>query len=796
MIIKKDSLLFRIITYNGLAIILVSSIMAVLFSVLMFNELNSRLLEKARERIVLLEKAYDLAIEESEDDLFNAVSNSLDLQSLSKGNFSVQNNLAAIIKNQLNIESYSQYKNSYIQIISPQKKLIEESGNNLIKNDLINENLLMPDSVNLENRLSYFIGSKTNLYVRIINSFRSKSSFEENYVVLTVPISNFNLDRVRDFVDLEEEKIFVLLNNKYIYGDFNIEKDIEFLKISRASKLDKIFAKNKYYFSEKKIDKTPFYMGIVSLTKNELENRGSVGIAISKNNFLIIRYMMATIILVICLLSVIVSTTLCARMFTKLLYPLSILADKTKEIGDNSEIDFEEEKVYEIRSISNSLKSLNRKVKENEELLLKKNESLNINLSRIIAVESVLMRIDIDKEFSESIVRILEALTSEIGLGYSRAIYMEYDEESNLLVAKKALINPNIISNVDIYAKDMRGFRFQIKDLENMLPLLKVKYETGNLFWESMNSKKIIYFNDKGYKYNFGNELFKTLGISNFLILPISDKDLKIGCILIDYFAKERIISDEEVEVIKLLLMNVIVRIKNYILEDRKLNRERISAITQNSNRFLNDNDKLLNKLERDIEKIVNNGYNYEDIENMIKYIKNEKKQIKFMKRILNDSERKFKVINLEKIVKKALKDIEPTISKNKIDLSLFFNYSGNILGDRIKIYQMLFEILKNSINAIMIRNKLDKKINILIESTENNKIILEIIDNGIGMTREELIQFDKLYLDIGNSKMGLGLMTVYNTVKEHNGLIKIISTLDEGTKVRIIFNEYKEDKK
>ena len=47
MFIKKDSLLLRIISYNGIAIVIVASIMATLFGIMIFNELNMRLLDKS-----------------------------------------------------------------------------------------------------------------------------------------------------------------------------------------------------------------------------------------------------------------------------------------------------------------------------------------------------------------------------------------------------------------------------------------------------------------------------------------------------------------------------------------------------------------------------------------------------------------------------------------------------------------------------------------------------------------------------------------------------------------------------
>jgi two component system histidine kinase len=62
-------------------------------------------------------------------------------------------------------------------------------------------------------------------------------------------------------------------------------------------------------------------------------------------------------------------------------------------------------------------------------------------------------------------------------------------------------------------------------------------------------------------------------------------------------------------------------------------------------------------------------------------------------------------------------------------------------------------------------------------------------------MTPEEVKAVMKPYSEVtGNSIMGTGLITIYKIVKEHNGFMSISSELDVGTKIRIIFNEYREE--
>ena len=61
-------------------------------------------------------------------------------------------------------------------------------------------------------------------------------------------------------------------------------------------------------------------------------------------------------------------------------------------------------------------------------------------------------------------------------------------------------------------------------------------------------------------------------------------------------------------------------------------------------------------------------------------------------------------------------------------------------------------------------------------------------------MDQNDLNQLKKNYSSERKNILGLGLTTIYSIVREHRGIINITSELDEGTKVRIIFNEYREE--
>ena len=144
MFIKKDSLLLRIISYNGIAIVIVASIMASLFGIMIFNELNMRLLDKSRERTLLVNKAYLFFIDRSRENLYDASNDAVNLVLVDSNDELIQNRIASVVRNQLNRESYSLYSKSFVQIISPNRVILGESGDRDIKYDLYKSNNVIP----------------------------------------------------------------------------------------------------------------------------------------------------------------------------------------------------------------------------------------------------------------------------------------------------------------------------------------------------------------------------------------------------------------------------------------------------------------------------------------------------------------------------------------------------------------------------------------------------------------------------------------------------------------------------
>ena len=112
----------------------------------------------------------------------------------------------------------------------------------------------------------------------------------------------------------------------------------------------------------------------------------------------------------------------------------------------------------------------------------------------------------------------MSAFTSEMGLGFSRCMFFRYSRERDVLMGECTQINSHIaeIKN-DILKERKSGFDFQIKELKDVVPLIKIPFSEDNILSRALKNRDIIYYNDKGYKYDLGNDLFKSLGLENFL---------------------------------------------------------------------------------------------------------------------------------------------------------------------------------------------------------------------------------------------------------------------------------------
>ena len=114
----------------------------------------------------------------------------------------------------------------------------------------------------------------------------------------------------------------------------------------------------------------------------------------------------------------------------------------------------------------------------------------------------------------------------------------------------------------------------------------------------------------------------------------------------------------------------------------------------------------------------------------------------------------------------------------NTIDDEVFIN------GDYNRLCQVLINILKNSIEA-------ESKNITLTLSESDNKLLININDDGIGISKEIMDKIYEPFYTTKRSGTGLGVSLSKEIINAHNGNIEYSSVEGNGTEVKIILPSY-----
>lgn len=189
------------------------------------------------------------------------------------------------------------------------------------------------------------------------------------------------------------------------------------------------------------------------------------------------------------------------------------------------------------------------------------------------------------------------------------------------------------------------------------------------------------------------------------------------------------------------------------------------------------------------------------DIDELLKKILNQTERIgKLLGRFnpIVSSKSKNVKFNIFERITEVLDNLSARLIAANITYSLRGNKSCNLSGDPIQFDQVFYNLILNSMQAIIDENNHNGKIDICI-SDENNRIKICFKDNGPGIPQSNAKKiFEPFYSTKDKSTFqdggeGLGLFIVWNVLKMFNGSIKLDNSYHSGAKF-IISIKYKED--
>ncbi|MBF0103204.1 MAG: response regulator, partial [Desulfobacterales bacterium] len=167
-------------------------------------------------------------------------------------------------------------------------------------------------------------------------------------------------------------------------------------------------------------------------------------------------------------------------------------------------------------------------------------------------------------------------------------------------------------------------------------------------------------------------------------------------------------------------------------------------------------------------------------------------------------------VININEIVQKHLTSPEFfTLQEKHPMVAIKTNLSDDILnikGSEIHIRKSIMNLLINAFEAIPMEGMVkittfnqyvDKPIKGYDQVCKGEFVVLVISDTGHGISKTDLERiFEPFYSKkiMGRSGSGLGLTIVWNTVKDHDGYINIVTDTQDGTAFELYFKVCREN--
>ena len=114
-------------------------------------------------------------------------------------------------------------------------------------------------------------------------------------------------------------------------------------------------------------------------------------------------------------------------------------------------------------------------------------------------------------------------------------------------------------------------------------------------------------------------------------------------------------------------------------------------------------------------------------------------------------------------------------------------NFNEEIFADVNKLKEVVIILLDNSLKYTESGDKIELK-----TYKKDNKFVLEVIDSGIGISKEDQKHIFERFYRAEKSRtrskggMGLGLSIAYNIVKLHKGIIRIDKSFEKGTRIMV----------
>lgn len=197
--------------------------------------------------------------------------------------------------------------------------------------------------------------------------------------------------------------------------------------------------------------------------------------------------------------------------------------------------------------------------------------------------------------------------------------------------------------------------------------------------------------------------------------------------------------------------------IQHYLSEDPK-GKHVLKYLKVLSDNYIKDNESLL----LEIQSLGDN----------IGYIKN----IITMQQATNGIQGTYEEISISDLIEDSLLLNKISYERSNIEIIRDFRLKDRVTIDRVNVFQVIINLIKNAIDALSDKEDSRRHIIILTQLKNKHEFIIKVTDNGIGIAKKHLDKIFTYGFTTKKTGHGFGLHAGLHASKEMKGTLSVES--------------------
>jgi signal transduction histidine kinase len=143
--------------------------------------------------------------------------------------------------------------------------------------------------------------------------------------------------------------------------------------------------------------------------------------------------------------------------------------------------------------------------------------------------------------------------------------------------------------------------------------------------------------------------------------------------------------------------------------------------------------------------------------------------------------------VNLDNLVRHAVALSEPDLLASAVTVSTDFRtYQAVVLADPIQLQQVVLNLIKNSIDAMINKGRENRQLSLSTAIKDVSTIVLSVCDTGAGVAEEDHDRIFGAFFTKKTTGMGLGLAISRAIVDAHGGMLHLVKSDPNGSEFEI----------